>query len=166
MGTSWHTSAIDYTRAHCDHDEALTASVMIWLIVSSSLWVIGCYRYDCSSVQMLIECTKLLTGAPQARRFAAMCTSGFGHRAQYSSSKALLVTLRVSDEAGIGTSTKGGLRHQCFLENHGTENPISHAGSGSGCERSVSYLLITSPYVQISSRQSTGTIAICMPGHG
>ena len=89
---------------------------------------------------MLIECTKLLTGAPQARRFAAMCTSGFGHRAQYSFSEALLVTLRVSDEAGIGIRTKDGLRHQCSLENHGTENPISHAGSGSGCERSVSYL--------------------------
>ena len=101
---------------HCDHDEALTASVMIWLIVSSSLWVIGCYRYDCSSVQMLIECTKLLTGAPQARRFAAMCTSGFGHRAQYPFNEALLATLRVSDEAGIGICTKDGLRHQCSLE--------------------------------------------------
>ena len=89
----------------------------------------------------MIECTKLLTGAPQARRFAAMCTSGFGHQAQYPFSEALLVTLRLSDEAGIGICTKDGLRHQyCSLENHGTENPISHAGSGSGCERSVSYL--------------------------
>ena len=70
----------------------------------------------------MIECTKLLTGAPQARRFAAMCASGFGHRAEYSFSKALLVTLRVSDEAGIGISTKGGLGHQCSLENRGTEN--------------------------------------------
>ena len=71
---------------------------------------------------MLIECTKLLTGAPQARRFAAMCTSGFGHRAQYSFSEALLVVLRVSDEAAIvGIGTKGGLIHQRSLENHGTE---------------------------------------------
>ena len=89
---------------------------------------------------MLIECTKLLTGAPQARRFAAMCTSGFGHRAQYPFNEALLATLRVSDEAGIGICTKDGLRHQCSLENHGTEISISHAGSGSGCECSVSYL--------------------------
>ena len=90
---------------------------------------------------MLIECTKLLTGAPQARRFAAMCTSGFGHRAQYSFSEASLVTLRVSDEAAIGIGTEGGLGHQRSLENHGTDNSMSHAGSGSGCERSVSHLL-------------------------
>ena len=89
---------------------------------------------------MLIECTKLLTGAPQARRFAAMCASGFGHRAQYSFSEASLVTLRVSDEAAIGIGTKGGLGHQRSLENHGTDNSMSHAGSGSGCERSVRYL--------------------------
>ena len=37
-----HTSAIDYT--HCDHNEAVTASVTIRLIVSRSLWVIDCYR--------------------------------------------------------------------------------------------------------------------------
>ena len=92
---------------------------------------------------MLTECTKLLTGAPQARRFAAMCTSGFGHRAQYPFSEALLVTLRVSDEAGIGIRTKDGLRHQCSLENHGTENPISHAGTSLVAGLAANAALIT-----------------------
>ena len=44
--TSEHTSAMVYT--YCNRNEAVTASVMIWLIVSRSFWVRDCYRYDCS----------------------------------------------------------------------------------------------------------------------
>ena len=43
-----------------------------------------------------------------------------------------------------------------FSRNHRTENPISHAGSGSGCERSVSYLWVMAK-VWVFDRFSVGT---------
>ena len=87
---------------------------------------------------MLTECTKLLTGAPQARRSAAVCTSGCKHPSHSFNAymKSEVQARRRHDytpQTEVGTGSE-------FSRKLLIGDSTSQGGSGSGCERSVSYL--------------------------